>query len=97
MRTLPKLDELDARVVGVLIEKELTTPEQYPLTTNSLVHARRRFTAAVAPVDLQPVVHLRLLEPETINIPSRVSVTDISQSDFSHQWQGNRKRLLRYC
>lgn len=30
------LDPLEARVLGVLIEKELTTPEQYPLSLNSL-------------------------------------------------------------
>src|SRR5690242_18662973 len=31
------LDALEARVLGVLIEKELTTPESYPLTLNALV------------------------------------------------------------
>jgi len=29
-----KLDAIEARVLGVLIEKELTTPEQYPMTLN---------------------------------------------------------------
>lgn len=29
-----QLDALEARILGVLIEKELTTPEQYPLTLN---------------------------------------------------------------
>lgn len=31
------LDRLEQRVVGVLIEKELTVPEAYPLTLNALV------------------------------------------------------------
>jgi hypothetical protein len=31
-----ELDALEARVLGVLIEKELTTPEQYPLSLNAL-------------------------------------------------------------
>jgi hypothetical protein len=31
------LDELEVRVLGVLIEKSLATPEQYPLSLNSLV------------------------------------------------------------
>jgi uncharacterized protein YceH (UPF0502 family) len=31
------LDELEQRIVGVLIEKELTVPDGYPLTTNALV------------------------------------------------------------
>ena len=34
-----KLTEVEARVVGALIEKQLTTPEYYPLTLNSLVAA----------------------------------------------------------
>ncbi|CAN5414395.1 YceH family protein [soil metagenome] len=34
-----KLTEVEARVVGALIEKQLTTPEYYPLTLNSLIAA----------------------------------------------------------
>jgi uncharacterized protein len=34
-----KLTEIEARVVGALIEKQLTTPEYYPLTLNALVAA----------------------------------------------------------
>ena len=33
------LSSLEARVLGCLIEKELTTPDLYPLTLNSLVNA----------------------------------------------------------
>ena len=33
------LDAVEARVVGSLIEKQLTTPGQYPLTANALVLA----------------------------------------------------------
>jgi len=32
-----ELDALEARILGVLIEKETTTPEQYPLSLNALV------------------------------------------------------------
>ena len=32
----PELNEHEARVLGVLIEKELTTPDQYPLSLNAL-------------------------------------------------------------
>lgn len=34
-----ELSHLEARVIGALIEKELTTPDQYPLTLNSLTTA----------------------------------------------------------
>jgi uncharacterized protein YceH (UPF0502 family) len=37
--TYPLLDPVEARVLGCLIEKELATPENYPLTLNSLVNA----------------------------------------------------------
>jgi uncharacterized protein YceH (UPF0502 family) len=31
------LDDIEARVVGCLVEKDLATPEYYPLTLNALV------------------------------------------------------------
>lgn len=34
-----QLDAVQARVIGSLVEKELTTPQQYPLTLNALVLA----------------------------------------------------------
>ena len=34
--TLPDLSPIEARILGVLIEKERTTPDVYPLTVNSL-------------------------------------------------------------
>ena len=33
------LTEVEARVLGCLIEKEITTPEYYPLSLNALLHA----------------------------------------------------------
>ncbi len=33
------LDDIELRVLGCLIEKEMTTPEYYPLSLNSLTHA----------------------------------------------------------
>jgi uncharacterized protein YceH (UPF0502 family) len=33
------LSDVDARVLGCLVEKEITTPEYYPLSLNALVHA----------------------------------------------------------
>ena len=34
-----ELDSLEARVIGCLLEKQVTTPDQYPLSLNSLVSA----------------------------------------------------------
>jgi len=36
---IPQLSSHEARVIGSLIEKQLTTPEQYPLSLNALVLA----------------------------------------------------------
>lgn len=33
------LNETEARIVGALVEKQLTTPEYYPLTLNALINA----------------------------------------------------------
>lgn len=35
--SLPSLSPLEVRVIGVLVEKQLTTPDNYPLSLNSLV------------------------------------------------------------
>jgi len=34
-----KLDEVEARVLGALLEKEIATPEYYPLSLNALINA----------------------------------------------------------
>jgi len=39
------LSELDARILGALMEKQLTTPDAYPLTLNSLVLACNQKTS----------------------------------------------------
>ena len=39
MNTTEKLTEVEARIVGALVEKQLTTPEYYPLTLNALTAA----------------------------------------------------------
>ena len=34
-----ELDSLEARVIGCMIEKQVTTPDQYPLSLNALLSA----------------------------------------------------------
>jgi uncharacterized protein YceH (UPF0502 family) len=50
------LDAVQARVVGCLIEKALTTPESYPLTLNALVVACNQKTSREPVMDLEPGV-----------------------------------------
>jgi uncharacterized protein len=39
MNALPVLSEVECRVLGALIEKDITTPDYYPLSLNALVNA----------------------------------------------------------
>ena len=39
MSTVPVLSEVECRVLGALIEKDITTPDYYPLSLNALVNA----------------------------------------------------------
>lgn len=60
------LSPTEARVLGCLIEKEATTPEQYPLTENALMVASNQKTSREPLMDLSlgDVGHaLRQLEP----------------------------------
>ena len=40
------LTENEARVIGVLLEKSVTTPEQYPLSLNALTNGCNQFIHA---------------------------------------------------
>lgn len=42
--SLPLLDSTEARILGALIEKEMTTPEYYPLSLNALTTACNQTT-----------------------------------------------------
>ena len=41
-----------ARILGALVEKEVTTPDYYPLSLNALVNACNQLT------NREPVIHL---------------------------------------
>lgn len=63
--TVPELDAAEARVLACLIEKEATTPDQYPLTANATQVACNQKTARdpVLDLDAGTVGHaLRTLE-----------------------------------
>lgn len=48
------LNPVEARIVGCLIEKQLTTPETYPLTLNALVVACNQKTSRDPLMNLEP-------------------------------------------
>ena len=54
----PQLSDIEARVIGCLIEKQIATPDQYPLTLNALIAAcnqksNRDPLLALAELDVQ--------------------------------------------
>ncbi len=76
-----ELSPVEARVIGCLIEKEITTPDQYPLTLNSLTTAcnqksNRDPVMSLGDADVQDaataLINRRLLSDES-SFNSRVS------------------------
>ena len=51
---LPQLDDIEARVIGCLIEKSIVTPDQYPLTLNALRNACNQKSSRDPLMSLQP-------------------------------------------
>jgi uncharacterized protein YceH (UPF0502 family) len=50
---IPVFSENEARIIGCLLEKSVTTPEQYPLTLNSLINACNQKSARDPVMSLQ--------------------------------------------
>ena len=78
--SLPELTPLEARILGVLVEKEKTTPDAYPLTVNSLVagcnqKSSRDPVMSIGETDLQSCLEelrSRLLVIESYGASGRV-------------------------
>ena len=51
---LPQLTATEARVIGCLMEKSVTTPDQYPLTVNALTNACNQKSAREPVMALKP-------------------------------------------
>ena len=51
---LQEINAIEARVIGCLIEKSVTTPDQYPLTLNALTNACNQKSSRDPVMSLQP-------------------------------------------
>ena len=51
---LPQLDDIEARIIGCLIEKSIVTPDQYPLTLNALTNACNQKSSRDPIMSLKP-------------------------------------------
>ncbi len=77
------LTETEARIVGALVEKQLTTPEYYPLTLNALVAACNQKT------NREPVVNY------TEQIVSG-SLDDLRDKNLVYVFYGSTSRVPKY-
>jgi uncharacterized protein YceH (UPF0502 family) len=85
---LVQLTPLQARVIGVLIEKEITTPDQYPLSLNALTLGCNQKSSR------EPI--MQLSESEVQNILDELRDKNLL---FEHQSSGSRvvKFKHRFC
>lgn len=77
------LNEIEARVIGCLIEKELTTPEYYPLTLNALVAACNQKT------NRDPVVNY---DEQTV----QKALDDLRERNLAYVFYGSTSRVPKY-
>lgn len=77
------LNSTEVRVIGSLIEKELTTPEYYPLTINSLVNACNQKS------NREPVVNYdeKLVED---------ALNSLREKQFARRVTGSEIRVAKY-
>src|SRR3954469_5005940 len=77
------LSEPEVRVLGALIEKEITTPDYYPLSLNALMAACNQSS------NRNPVVHL---DEDTIARPA----APLGDKNFIHQDHKSESRVAKY-
>jgi uncharacterized protein YceH (UPF0502 family) len=78
-----KLTENEARVLGSLVEKDITTPEYYPLSLNALVNACNQKT------NREPVMHLT--EDEV-----RAALDGLQEQRMAGPARGADSRVTKY-
>ncbi len=78
-----RLSEVAARVLGALVEKEITTPEYYPLSLNALVNACNQKT------NREPVMNL---DEGAVTVALR----GLSELEFAGAADTNDSRVRKY-
>ncbi|WP_351124861.1 DUF480 domain-containing protein [Shewanella sp. T24-MNA-CIBAN-0130] len=78
-----ELTQLEARVIGCLLEKELTTPDQYPLSLNSLALACNQKSSR------EPVMSLSESQVQTI-------IDELTQKRLISEQSGFGSRVVKY-
>jgi uncharacterized protein YceH (UPF0502 family) len=79
----PGLTDAEVRVLGVLVEKQLTTPDYYPLTLNALVNACNQTTSRDPVVSYDEATVTRALD-------------GLRDKKFAFVFSGADSRVLKY-
>ncbi len=96
------LKELEARVLGALLEKEITTPDYYPLSLNALVNACNQKSNRDPVMNLQEDAvreALRVLQDNSL--ARSVSAADSRVTKYEHRLQEafnfDRREAAIFC
>ena len=82
------LDEVECRVLGSLLEKEVTTPEYYPLSLNAVVNACNQKSNRDPVMNLdEGKVHQTLRSLEGQSLVRSVSPADSRVTKYEHRLQ----------
>lgn len=80
---IPALNLAEVRVLGALVEKQITTPDYYPLTLNALVNACNQLT------NREPVV---AFDETTVTS----AIDGLRAKRLAAQFQGAESRVAKY-
>lgn len=96
------LNEIEARVLGVLLEKEITTPDYYPLSLNSLVNACNQKSNRDPAMNLdEDSVRDALRTLQDNSLARSVSAADSRVTKYEHRLQEtfnfDRREAAVFC
>jgi uncharacterized protein YceH (UPF0502 family) len=96
------LTEIEARVLGALLEKEITTPDYYPLSLNSLVNACNQKSNRDPVMNLDEVsVRDALRALQDNSLARSVSAVDSRVTKYEHRLQEafnfDRREAAIFC
>src|SRR3979490_3209400 len=82
------LNEVEVRVLGALLEKDITTPDYYPLSLNALVNACNQKNNREPVMILDEDVVRRALDTlHAQNLAGPSSGADSRVTKYEHRWQ----------
>jgi hypothetical protein len=96
------LNEVQARVLGALLEKEITTPEYYPLSLNALVNACKQKSNRDPVMNLEEdSVRAALRALDANSLARSVSAADSRVTKYEHRLQEafnfDRREAAIFC